>query len=379
MRAILPVRLHAWQRTLVVAVALSQAGLLSAKEQPKLSSLPDYSQVSIAAAADEVSAAWTRWNKADAELERRLSRQPMGEGREALRRGLGNFRDYLDKRRAYSESVRAYLDKRRTESGPGQPAVALAEVYRDHVDELGMHLAALRERLRALREFPEWTQVRRGIQQESDLAFKLQSSRRSEMRVELSLGDSRPPAAVTPLAYRNLDQGLMDQLNRLWTCYYQALDDALEQKPGKTPLTPAGSADSDASTVGVSGAGRPAASAGSPLAGIWIYPERSQRFNGIAEPANVLLELWIEGGSLMGRYRAELPDFHGKKLVDLRLHGPIAPAGAPQVLDFESKFPPGRGQIVIEGPSSGGLEVMLERRVPSLSAIPRGRETLRRR
>ncbi|MDR3718717.1 MAG: hypothetical protein P4K98_07935 [Bryobacteraceae bacterium] len=311
-------------------------------------------------------------------MERRLSRQPMGEGREALRRGLGNFREYLDKRRTYSDAVLAYLDKRRAEPGPGHPAVTSAEVYRDHIYELGMHLAALRERLSALREFPEWTQVRRSIQQESDLAFKLQSSRRAEMPVELSLGELRPPAAVTPLSYRNLDQGLMVQLDRLWTRYYQALDDALEQKPGGAPLTPAGSADSAAPVAGVPGGAPAAQSSGSALPGIWTYLERSQRFNGVGEPGNVLLELWIENGLLVGRYRAELPDFQGKKVVDLRLHGHIAPAGAPQILDFESKIPAGSGQIVIEGPSGGGMEVMLERRVPSFSAIPRGREMLRR-
>jgi hypothetical protein len=372
---------RAWRCTLVVAVAVTQAGLIPGQEAAKLSAPPDFYQGSIGAAADEVVAAWARWRKADLELEQHVFRQPMGEGREMLRRALGNFRGFLDKRRSYSEAVLAYLDKRRTEPRPGQPAVTLAEVYQDHIYELGMHLASVRERLRALREYPEWTQVRRGIQPESDLAFKLQSSRRAEMPLELSLGEARPPAVVTPLAYRNLDQQFMDQLNRLWTRYYQALADALEQKPGgAAPLTPPGSADPAAPAARVPEAAAPAAqSAGNPLAGIWTYQERSQKFNGVAEPGNVLLELWIENGLLVGRYRADLPGFQGNRKVDLRLRGRIARGGASQTLDFESKDPSGTGQIVLEGPSGGGMELMVDRRVSSNSAIPRGREVLRRR
>jgi hypothetical protein len=374
------VSLRAWRCTLVVAVTVSQAGFLPGQEAAKLSSPPDFYQGSIGAAADEVVAAWARWRKADQELEQHVFRQPMGEGREMLRRALGNFREFLDKRRSYSESVLAYLDKRRTEPRPGQPVVTLAEVYQDHIYELGMHLASVRERLSALREYPEWTQVRRGIQPESDLAFKLQSSRRSEMPVELSLGDARPPAVITSLAYRNLDQQFMDQLNRLWTRYYQALADALEQKPGgAAPLTPPGSTDPAAPAARVTEAAPPAQSAGNPLAGIWTYQARSQKFNGVAEPGNVLLELWIENGLLLGRYRADLPGFQGDRKVDLRLRGHIAPAGASQTLDFESKDPAGTGQIVLEGPSGGGMELMVDRRVSTVSAIPRGREVLRRR
>jgi hypothetical protein len=374
------VSLRVCRCTLIVAAIASQAGLLPGQETGKLSPPPDFSQGSIGAAADDVVAAWTKWRRADKELEQQVFRQPMGEGRELLRRGLGNFRNFLDKRRSYSELVLACLNKRRTDPRPGQPVATLTEVHQDHAYELGMHLAALRERLSALREFPEWAQVRRGIQPESDLAFKLQSSRRSEMPLELSLGASRPPAAVTPLAYRNLDQQFMDQLNRLWTRYYQALADALEQKPGgAAPLTPPGSADPAAPVARVSGAVPAAQSAGNPLAGIWTYQEGSQRFNGVAEPGSVLLELWIENGLLLGRYRADLPGLQGNKKVDLRLRGRMAPAGASQTLDFESKDPSDTGQIVLEGPSGGGMELMVDRRVPSLSAIPRGREVLRRR
>ncbi len=367
-------------RALVTALVLSGAGVLRGQETDKLSPPPDFSQGSIGAAADEVAAAWTRWWSGDKGLEQQIFRQPMGEGRNLLQRRLGAFLHYMDKRRAYSESVRAYLDGDRTKLGPGQPAVPRADVYQDQMYELRMHLAALRERLSTLRDRPEWTQVRRDIQPEIDLAFKLQSSRRSEMPFELPLGDSRAPATVTSFAYWNLDQQFMDQLNRLWTRYYQTLADALEQKSGgAAPLTSIGRPDSAAPADHVPGSDSAAHPPANPLVGVWTYPESSKRFNAVDEPSNVLLELWIENGLLLGRYRADLPDFRGSKRVDLRLRGHIASAGATQTMEFESKAPPGTGQIVLEGPSGGGMEVMLDRRVPSGSAIPRGREVLRRR
>ena len=366
------------------AAVVSQAGLLYGQDAGKLSPPPDFSQPATAAAAQEVVATWTRWMRVGRESEQDVLRQPMGEARQSLQRRLGDFQDFLDSRRAYSEAVVAYLERSRVEPRPGQSVVTLAELCQDHVYELGMHLTALRAKLSALREFPEWTSVRRSVQPESDMAFKLQSERMSEMPVELSLVDSRPAEAVSLLVYRNLEREFMDQLGRLWTRYYQALADAVEQGPGgAAPLIPVrssvGAAGSPVPAVVVPNSAPPAQSSGNPLVGVWTYPERSQKFNGVAEPRNVLLELWIENGVLMGRYRAELPDFQTDRKVDLRLHGAIAPAGAPQALYFELKDPVATGQIVLEGPGTGGLEIVVERRVPAGSPIPRGRELLKRR
>jgi hypothetical protein len=110
---------------------------------------------------------------------------------------------------------------------------------------------------------------------------------------------------------------------------------------------------------------------------VWTYAPGSQKFNGVEEPHEVLLELWVENGQLAGRYRATLPDFGGVKTVDLRLKGPLAAATATQTLDFESKDPAATGKIVLEGPAE--MELMLVRVVTAESPIPRGRELLRRR
>ncbi len=312
-------------------------------------------------------------------MENQLFRQPMGEARQTLQRVLGEYEDFIEKRRAYSDAVLAYLESNRTEPRPGQQPVTMAVLCQDHVYEIGTHLAALREKLNSMRELPEWLAIRRSVQQESDAAFKLQSARRAEMPLEMTLGNARPSASVSLLVYRNLDHQFMDQVSRLWRRYYQSLADAVEQKPGgAAPLI---------AIRGGAGTAAPAkietapSDQGTkfPLIGIWTYLDRSQKFNGVAEPTNVLLELWQEKGVLMGRYRGSVPDFSGPLKLDLRLQGQITRTGTPQILEFQSKDPAATGQIVIEGPGENGLELMVERRVPAGSAIPRGREVLKRR
>jgi hypothetical protein len=122
-----------------------------------------------------------------------------------------------------------------------------------------------------------------------------------------------------------------------------------------------------------------AGGADNPLVGVWTYAEGSQQFNGVAEPRQVLLELWMEDGALRGRYRAELPDFQGAKKVDLRLSGGVVSAHNQLTLNFESKDPPANGRIILEGPGSSGTELMFVRAVAAQSPIPRGRELLLRR
>ena len=195
--------------------------------------------------------------------------------------------------------------------------------------------------------------------------------------------ESRRSASVSLLVYRNLDQQLMDQLGRLWGRYYQAIADAVEQKPdgaaALTPIRPAAGGDSTLSASAAASVAAAAPSSQHPLVGVWTFPERSQKFNGVAEPIGVLLEIWVENGRLIGRYRGELPNFSGMLKLDLRLSGVIGRGGSPQTLLFESKDPAATGQIILEGPDDSGLELMVERRVPAGSPVPRGREVLKRR
>ena len=57
----------------------------------------------------------------------------------------------------------------------------------------------------------------------------------------------------------------------------------------------------------------------------------------VAEPRQVVLEIWIENGELLGRYRALLPDYSGDRRVDLRLRASAAAGKGPLTLDFQSK------------------------------------------
>jgi hypothetical protein len=155
-------------------------------------------------------------------------------------------------------------------------------------------------------------------------------------------------------------------MEKLWTHYYQALEDAVEQKPAGAALV----------AIRGSAASAPAAAnanAASPVAGNWTYVQGSQQFNGLGEPHDVLLEIWVENGMLVGRYRAELPDFQGSRKIDVRLRGPLDTAANLQTLDFESKDPSGTGKVTLEfNPTR--KELMFVR--TSQTIVPRGRETL---
>jgi hypothetical protein len=111
--------------------------------------------------------------------------------------------------------------------------------------------------------------------------------------------------------------------------------------------------------------------------GVWAYVEGSQEFNGVAEPRHAMLEIWIENGELLGRYRAVLPDYSGDRLVDLRLT--VSGASGAPALNLQSRDPATKAQIVVERPQPGGSELMLVRVAGAQSAIPRGRELLHRR
>jgi hypothetical protein len=348
--------------------------------QQNLPPPPDFSQDSIIRAAEEVSGAWSKWKAGDADLEQRIYRLPMAEARVLLQRSLGRYLDFIEGRRAYSEAVVNYMETSRLQPRPNQPVVTMEAVYRDHIELLGVNLAVLQQKLDALRASNDWVAIRRAVQPERTATLALQSSRRDDMPLDFSADSPDHPAspsAMPALAYRDAESKLMEAMEKLWTRYYQALADAVEQKTsGSAPLTAMrGSGDSLPPAASGAPAAPPAAAAGgNPVAGSWTYVQGSQQFNGVGEPKEVLLELWVENGMLMGRYRAELPDFQGTRKVDIRLHGPLAAGNNQQTLDFESKDPEGAGKVALEyNPTR--RELMFVR--PSAQTIlPRGREVL---
>jgi hypothetical protein len=220
------------------------------------------------------------------------------------------------------------------------------------------------------------------VQQERSDLLTLQASRREDITVDRPLDRARPVArTISPIVYTDSERQMRDALQKLWARYYQSLADAVEQKPaGSAPLMtrlPANTA-VGAETAVAAETPNPASN-NNPLVGTWIYPEGSQRFNGVAEPRQVMLELWMEQGLLLGRYRAELPTFDGAtRHVDLKLQGRFAP-DRDQTLEFRSSDPETAGKVVIEGPGVTGLDLTLVRVVESGSPIPRGRENLSRR
>jgi hypothetical protein len=174
--------------------------------------------------------------------------------------------------------------------------------------------------------------------------------------------------------YRDSEQQVTDALQHLWTTYYQALADSSSHTPSESRLLSA-SAPSDVTTQSDS-SGRGAEK--SQLLGAWTYSEGSQRFNGVGEPHHVVLELWMDGPQLAGRYRAELPDFDGPKRVDLKLNGKVS-TGREQVLEFHSVDPLIDGRILLQKQGTSGMELMLLRLPEIPGIVPKGRELLTRR
>jgi hypothetical protein len=220
--------------------------------------------------------------------------------------------------------------------------------------------------------------IRRAVQPDRDAILKLQAALRAQAEPQdLAIGSSPTLAWMASVAYRESERQLAEILRRLWTHYYQALVDGLEQRPaGSTPLGAIRASDSPAPKTAAATGGR---TEQNPLVGAWEYVEGSQEFNGVAEPRHALLELWIEKGVLVGRYRADLPDFSGERKIDLRLSARTGASHSTVILDFRSADPQSQGEIVLEGPLEGATKLMLVRNVPAQGPIPRGRELLRRR
>jgi hypothetical protein len=350
---------------LLACAALCAAGL-PGQEPQRLPPPPGFLQEGVAARADDVVRAWGKWERTDRKLEQRILPLPMAEAREQLRRSLGAYLDFLAARGAYAESVAAYID--RESSARANLSLPEDAACQDQIGVLGANLAALQERLGGLRGSSDWLAIRRGVQEQNNQALKLQAGLRENLDVPAQSANGRPAAGILALAYRDSEREIAETLRRLWTAYYQALADAVEQKatPPLTLLRPDGAHP-----------GAPTAQSNEgPPVDVWIYVAGSLQFNGVAEPKRVLLELWTENGLPLGRYRAELPDFHGVKTVDIRLRG--ARSGGAQTFQIESKDPAAVGQIVLER-SDSSEELILTRVVPARSSIPRGRELLRRR
>jgi hypothetical protein len=350
------------------------SGPLGAQQPRDLPPPPDFLQSSLVVAVNALTVSWGAWRSADAGLEQRVFRIPMREARGMIEQAWGAYREFLDKRRVYSEALARYIDEGHAQPQSGQKIVTLGAVYQDQIQLLGVNLEVLQGKLDALRNTAEWVSMRRQVQAESMQAFQLLSSRRAEMPLDLSLKRPEPVSMMSSSVYRDSERQTAEALDRLWTRYYQALVDSVEQAPGgsrpliaRRPSEPA--VDSPGSSAGTD----------NPLVGVWTYAEGSQQFNGVGEPRQVLLELWMEGGALMGRYRAELPDFQGVKKVDLRLSGGVVSPHNQLTLNFESKNPPASGRIILEGPGSSGTELMFVRAVTAQSPIPRGREMLLKR
>jgi len=374
-----------WARCPIVIVAAACAA--RAQEQGRFSPPPDFSQSAITAAAESLAVAWNLWSRTGQNMERQVLQLPMSESRDLIGRASGRYLDFLDKRNDYSEAVLAYIEECRLHPNPRQPLVTKEDVYEDQARLIGANVLALHGKLNLLKDSPEWTPVYLGVQEETDRALKLQSQRRSEVPLDLSLDSPKPPSPVSSLVYRVAERELREELQRLWTGYYQVLVDTIEQKPsGSVPLVAIRTAGRAASTAGgMASNAQPALpapvvpDASKPFVGAWAYSVGSQQFNGVAEPAYALLEMWFENDGLVGRYRAELPDFQGTKKIDLRLQGAAAAAGHQVTLRFESKDPPATGQFVLEAAGPSGVDMMLLRTVPAGSPIPRGRELLVRR
>lgn len=358
-------------RGMAVTLLLVQGALCAAgqpAENPaRLPPSPGFRIDAAIPRADQMAAAWAKWDSADRDLEAGVFQLPMAEAQQTLGRSLGLFLDFMDARGSYAEAVAARIEKGYHASGA--TIVTLDLVFTDEIAILGANVAALQDRLALLRGSPDWLDVRRNVLSDLDRALERQSVLRKEMLAASPVQSDGPAEAISAREYRECERLLAESLTKLWTGYYQALAAAATRKPqGSVSLIPV--------RGGVAAPTVPK-SVSHPMEGVWIYLEGSRLFNGAGEPRQVLLELWLENGVMLGRYRAQLPDFSGTRKVDLRLRGSPS-AGGPLTLQIESNDTGAKGQIVLEGPAASGV-LTLSRIVPAGGPVPRGREMLRRR
>ena len=203
------------------------------------------------------------------------------------------------------------------------------------------------------------------------------SARRDEIPVELPFSPAEPPRRLSVIVYRDSELQARELVERIWTHYYQALVDELERKTGAsrplvasiTPPAPAPEPAPSAAAARISGPDR--------VAGTWRYVEGSQQFNGMEEPRQVLLELFVEKGALTGRYRGTFTDFTGTHNVDVRLQQITVKGSSDIRLQYQNPEQNLSGQISVEGPGASGLDLMVVH--TDGTGIPKGREVLARR
>ena len=203
---------------------------------------PDFDDSAIIKATEALARAWAEWKIADGGLELRFLRERPQEARLDVERAWEGYLGVLDKRHAYSEAVSAYIDRCRAEPRPRQTIVTIGAVFEDHVQLLGFNLSLLEARLGALRDAPQWIAIRRSLRDETAEVFSLQSKRRSEVPLELSLHHTQPAVLISSLLYSDSERQVADRLRGLWAKYYQALSDAVEPGRPAKPLrvTPPG-------------------------------------------------------------------------------------------------------------------------------------------
>jgi hypothetical protein len=339
---------------------------------------PDYSDGAIAESAEQAGSAWKAWLMADRDLERDVANAPMVEARERIQRSFSALLNFTDKRRIYGERVADYIERYRPETAGRKPFVNVEVVNRDQLELLGISLSTVQARLDSLRDTAGWAAIRRTVQADRSDIMALQNARRDEIPVELPIGPAVPPRPLSVIVYRDSERQARELVERVWTHYYQALVDEVERKSGTSrPLV--------ASITPPEHAPEPAPSATAPrvsgpdrVAGTWRYVEGSQQFNGVEEPHQVLLELFVEKGALTGRYRGTLTDFTGTHNVDVRLQQMAGAKGSSDIrLQYQNPEQNLSGQITVEGPGASGLDLMVVHM--DAAGIPKGREILARR
>jgi hypothetical protein len=356
---------------------------MAVAQEPTRSS--DFGQTDIATAAEDIAEAQKAWRQASRNLEQEVFRLPMAEARARVQSALNSAMLVLDQRQRYGEKVAGNIDKSHDGAygGARRQIVSVEIVSRDELEVLDANLTELVAKLETLRSSPqEWLKIRRGVQTDQSAITAMQSKLREDIPVDM-LFRPAAPEPMSAIVYRDAEKQLREVLQKTWVHYYQGVIDAAEQKTGgSAPLmsilspaagTPAAPAGAPAAPVAA-----PAAPAANALAGTWGYLEGTQQFNGVAEPHQVLLELWMEGGNLLGRYRGEIPDFDGVRKVDLRLRAKTGKTGQ-IILQIQGGDPVATGEFIVEDPGAGGLNIMLVRAVGVTGPIPRGRELLTRR
>jgi hypothetical protein len=360
---------------IALAVFVACGETASAQALPQA---PDYADSAVAESAEQANSAWNAWLMVDRNLEREVPNAPMTEARDRIQRSFSAFLNYSEKRKTYGERVAAYIERYRPETAGKKPFVNVEIVNRDQLELLGISLSSVQARLDSLRDTPGWAAIRRAVQPDRSDIITLQNARRDEIPVELPFSPAVPPRPLSVIVYRDSERQARELVERIWTHYYQALVDELERKAGTpkplvasiTPPAPAPEPAPSAITPRISGLDR--------IAGTWRYAEGSEQFNGVEEPRQVLLELFVEKGSLTGRYRGTLTDFTGPHNVDVRLQQITSVKGSTDIrLQYQNAEQNLSGQITIEGPGASGLDLMVVHM--DGAGIPKGREILARR